>query len=124
MTRFTDGLKLVEISMYSVNDSDVTPDWENDFFDVGRLRYDEMLDAYIVDDVKFLIEEAHDWEHGEGDYGITDEEDEDEFWTRVMDRQVDVEVLRLPSDKKVDLVKKLYNEDAITLKEAQELLVG
>lgn len=124
MTRFTDGLRLVEISMYSVNGSDVTPDWENDFFDVGGLGYDELLDAYIVDDVKFLIDEAYDWKHGQGDYDITDEEDEDEFWNDVMARQVNVEELRLPSDKMVDLVIRLYKDAAITLKEAQELLVG
>lgn len=124
MTRFTDGLRLVEISMYSVDGSDVAPDCEDVILDIYELKYDEVLDAYIVDDVKFLIDEAYDWEHGEGDYEITDEEDNDEFWNDVMDRQVDVEELRLPSDKIMDLVMKLYNEETITLDEARELLVG
>lgn len=123
MTRFTDKLRLVEISMYRVDGVDVTPDCEKDFFKTYLMRYNEIIDAFIVDDVDLLIDEAYDWERGEGDYEITDDDNEDEFWNEVMDRRVDIGELKLPSDKMVDLVLQLYNKDAISLEEMQELLV-
>ena len=68
MTRFTDGKKNVSIRMAVWVHGGYLPDWENDFFEVGGLRYDEEREAYIVDDVNYLIEQAEDWRMGRGDY--------------------------------------------------------
>ena len=67
MTRFTDGTKTIELEMRVWNGFDYDPAFENEFFDVGGLEYDANEDAYIVEDVEYLIEQAMDWKYGRGD---------------------------------------------------------
>lgn len=73
MTKLTDGKKTVEITMKMWKYGQYTPDWSNDFFEVGGLEYDEELDAYKVNDVDYCIEQAEDWKNGVGDF--SDSED-------------------------------------------------
>lgn len=68
MTKLTDGKKTVGTTMAVWTGDGYTPDWSNDFYDVGCLEYDEEKDAYIVDDVEYCIEQAMDWKNSEGDY--------------------------------------------------------
>lgn len=58
MTRLSDGKRVVEITMNEWTGTGYTPDWSNDFFNVGCLPYDEENDYYIVDDIEYCIE-AH-----------------------------------------------------------------
>lgn len=67
MTRFTDGTKTIELEMRVWNGFDYDPAFEDEFFDVGGLEYDANEDAYIVEDVEYLIEQAMDWKNGYGD---------------------------------------------------------
>lgn len=84
MARLTDGKKTVDITMNEWTGSEYTPDWSNDFFQVGCLSRNEDLDAYIVPDVDYCIDQANDWKNGVGDFL----EDED---VNTEDRNVDVE---------------------------------
>lgn len=68
MTRFTDNKKTVEITMKVWDGGQYGPAWEMDFFSVGSLPYNEEMDAYIVDDVDYLVDQANDWHEGVGDY--------------------------------------------------------
>lgn len=68
MTRFTDGKKTIEITMYEIKDGNRGEDFSNDFFEVGGLQFDEELHAYIVDDVDYCADQADDWEKCIGDY--------------------------------------------------------
>ncbi len=68
MARLTDGKRTVEIIMMDWDVDNWKPDWSNDFFEVGGLRHDNDLDAYIVDDVDYCIEQAQDWKNGRGDF--------------------------------------------------------
>ena len=64
MTRLTDGKNTVGISMMEWKLYGLSPDWSNDFFDVGLLPFveDENGDhVYIVDDVQYCIEQANEW---------------------------------------------------------------
>ena len=63
-----DGNKMVDIQMNNWTGNDFTPDWSNDFFDAGNLPYDEELDAYMVEDVDYCIEQAMDWKNADGDF--------------------------------------------------------
>lgn len=75
MTRFTDGTKTIELEMRVWNGFGYDPAFENEFFDVGGLDYDANEDAYIVEDVEYLIEQAMDWKYGRGDQYEEDAED-------------------------------------------------
>ena len=68
MTRLTDGKKTVEIEMMVWEGNGYTPDWSNDFFEVGSLEYDEELEAYKVEDVDYCIDQAADWRKSTGDF--------------------------------------------------------
>ena len=72
MTKLYDDHKQVTIQMFEYDNRDNTrrPDWENDFFNVGSLDYDEERDAYKVYDVDYCIEQAKDWETSTGDYAM------------------------------------------------------
>ena len=68
-TRFTDGTgRTLEIEMKTWDGKHYTPDFENDFFNIGSLPYDEEADACKVDDVLYLFEQANDWKNAEGDF--------------------------------------------------------
>lgn len=83
MTRLTDGKKTAEISMTEWTGNGYTPDWSNDFFEVGALKYNPETEAYEVEDVEYCVEQAQDWAAAKGDY----REDED---VNTDNRSVDV----------------------------------
>lgn len=62
--RLTDGEYITEITMIESDGIDFSAD----FFEVGKLEYDEELDAYKVADVDYCIDAAEDWRDGRGDY--------------------------------------------------------
>lgn len=68
MTRIYNESKTVEISMNNWTDNGYTPDWSADFFEVGRLHYNDELDAYQVEDVDYCVAQAMDWKNNTGDY--------------------------------------------------------
>ena len=82
--RLVSGNRIVEITMQTWTGTEYTPDWSRDFFEVGNLKYDEVLEAYEVEDIDYCIDQAMDWKNKEGDfYG---EEDVDG-----VERSVDVD---------------------------------
>ena len=68
MTKLTDGKRTVGIMMNTWAGTQYTEDWSSDFFQVGGLKYNEGLEAYIVDDVEYCIDQAMDWKDSEGDF--------------------------------------------------------
>lgn len=71
MTRLIDTQgRIIEIEMKVWNGEQYSPDWSNDFFEVGELQRDEENDAYMVQDVEYCIEQAEDWENSMGDYSM------------------------------------------------------
>lgn len=64
MTNFTDGTKMVSIWMENVNGVE----WSADFYDVGGLEYDEEAEAYKVESIEYLIDQAKDYMAGIGDF--------------------------------------------------------
>lgn len=62
--KLTDGKKTVEVQIIGKNGID----WAEEFYEVGSLKYDEQADAYTVEDVDYCIEQAKDWEQGQGDF--------------------------------------------------------
>ena len=48
--------KTIELEMRVWNGFDYDPAFEDEFFDVGGLEYDANEDAYIVEDVEYLID--------------------------------------------------------------------
>lgn len=87
--RLYDGKKLVSIEMNNWTENGYTPDWSIDFFAAGNLPYDEDMNAYIVEDVDYCIEQADDWKNSRGDYYDPDVTPSD-----IESRNVDVEVLQ------------------------------
>lgn len=66
MTRFFDRSgKIVGISL---TDNSTWVDFEEDFYNVGCLEYDEEHSAFLVDDVQYLIDQANDAISGVGDF--------------------------------------------------------
>lgn len=73
MAKFYDGKEFVEIEMV---DRHSGMDFEDDFFDVGGLKYNEALEAYIVDDIYYLIDYAQSYADGSNtdiDYAVDDD---------------------------------------------------
>lgn len=68
MTRLTDGMRTIEITMATWNGNGWSPDWSCDFFEVGGLEFDEKASAYKVRDIAYCIDQANDWKFGRGDY--------------------------------------------------------
>ena len=66
--KLTDGKRTVKISMVIWQENGYSPDWSNDFFVAGLLPYEEETDAYVVNDVDYCIDQAHDWEKSKGDF--------------------------------------------------------
>lgn len=82
MARLTDGKRSVEIYMgYWVGDH-YTPDFSDDFFEVGGLAMDEN-GFHVVPDVSYCLDQADDWCNGRGDY-CCDAEDDPRFDDRVI----------------------------------------
>lgn len=62
MTKFYDGKKILSISMM---DDRTGIDFENEFFEIGQLHdYNEELDAFKVEDVDYLIDQAVTYANG------------------------------------------------------------
>lgn len=78
MTRFTDGFRFLEISMKTWSDGQYSPDFSGDFFEVGGLPYEADVNAYKVADLDYLVEQAGDWSHAEGDFYEPDAKDVDD----------------------------------------------
>lgn len=74
MTRFTDGNKIIGVSIREKDGDNYGADFSSDFFGVGSLKYDYRADAYIVDDVDYLICYANDWANCSGDFCYDDAE--------------------------------------------------
>lgn len=71
MIRLIDNSKAVEISIrdWDEENTQYSPDWSADFFEVGGLKTVDVPDlAYIVEDVDYCIEQANDMVTGEGDF--------------------------------------------------------
>lgn len=85
--RLYDGKKMADIQMNNWNGGEYTPDWSNDFFEAGNLQYDEDMEAYLVQDVDYCIEQANDWMNADGDFYEPD--------TGTADRNVDVTIIPL-----------------------------
>ena len=64
MTRFIDNNgKIAEITLTNNG-----YEWQDEFFNVGSLSYNEDSDAYEVEDVDYLIDQANDYISGRGDF--------------------------------------------------------
>ena len=61
MENFFDGNKMVSIDMI---DNRSGCSFENDFFEVGQLHYEEERNAFRVDDVDYLIDYATSYADG------------------------------------------------------------
>lgn len=64
MTRFYDGKKFLVIDMCDARGIE----FEEDFFGVEALRFDEKHNAYMVEDVHYLADYAEDYKNGVGDF--------------------------------------------------------
>lgn len=73
--KMTDGKKLVEVTMKIWNGSGYGPDWANEFFETAGLEFDSEVDAFMVNDVDYCIEQMEDWKNCANDY--IDDEDPD-----------------------------------------------
>lgn len=73
--KMTDGKKLVEVTMKIWNGSGYGPDWANEFFETAGLEFDGEVDAFMVNDVDYCIEQMEDWKNCVNDY--IDDEDPD-----------------------------------------------
>lgn len=58
--------RICEIEMIDFSVSAL--DFSADFFAVGGLYYSEVFDAYLVEDIDYLVEQAGDWKNLIGDY--------------------------------------------------------
>lgn len=67
MTYYYDGKTLAGIEL---TDKTTMISWTNDFFQCHRIEYIEKYDkeAYIVEDVEYLIDYAKDFMEGRGDF--------------------------------------------------------
>lgn len=74
--KLTDNNKTIDITMHTWNGSDWGLDWSVDFFSIPH-AYSEELDAYVVDDVDYCIEQAKDWENNEGDFSDLEDDPDD-----------------------------------------------
>lgn len=83
--KLTDGKKIVEITMQKWDGNRWGLDWSQDFFEAGKLPYNEETYTYTVEDVDYCIEQAKDWEMCEGDFA-------DDEISEPGDRWVDVSV--------------------------------
>ncbi len=68
MSKLTDGKRTVNIELKVWEGNGYSPDWSDDFFNVGLLPYDREADTFTVDDVEYCLEQAYDWKYSVGDY--------------------------------------------------------
>lgn len=118
-TRLVCGNRMVEITMTTWTGTEYTPDWSNDFFEVGTLKYDKDLEAYEVEDIDYCIDQAEDWKNKEGDfYGEEDVEG--------VERSVDVDEIDFPPmTKDGEYVKEgMWISDQTGIYEVKEVYGG
>lgn len=97
-----DGKKMVNIEMNNWTGNGYTPDWSIDFFEAGGLEYNEDMDAYMVEDVDYCIEQAMDWKNADGDFYEPDAD--------TSDRNVDVEEIKTAGEDKERALMELAGE--------------
>ena len=97
-----DGKKMVNIEMNNWTGNGYTPDWSIDFFEAGGLEYNEDMDAYMVEDVDYCIEQAMDWKNADGDFYEPDAD--------TSDRNVDVEEIKTTGEDKERALMELAGE--------------
>lgn len=90
--KMTDGKKLVQVTMKIWNGSGYGPDLANEFFETAGLEFDGEVDAFMVGDVDYCIEQMEDWKNCTNDY--IDDEDPDG------NRRVDVDIISDSSHEK------------------------
>lgn len=82
MTYFSDGKKVVGISLFTSNGTGLSEDWSNEFYNVGILPKTEMeiegcgRVVYLVEDTDYLVEQAHDYGNATGEYSSLFEDEE------------------------------------------------
>lgn len=66
MTKFID--KENRIVAITITDRKTHQSMEKDFFTVGALKFDNIVDAYMVDDIDYLIDRMNDYRFAVGDF--------------------------------------------------------
>lgn len=82
MAMLTDGKKYVDLYMGYSTGNGYTPDWSDDFFEVGGLAMDDE-GYHIVRSVDYCIDQMEDWCDGRGDYCCAGDDDP-HFYDRVI----------------------------------------
>ena len=100
-----DGKKMVSIEMNNWTDNGYTPDWSIDFFEAGSLEYNEDMDAYIVEDVDYCIEQARDWQNARGDFY-----EPEVTFADIDSRNVDVNEIKTTGEDKEQALMELADE--------------
>lgn len=84
--------KVVKIEMNVWEGTHWGPDFSNDFFEAGSLPFCEELDAYLVPDVEYCIEQAQDWNLNIGDY-YDENASEDDIINRFVNYEEAIDVI-------------------------------
>ena len=66
MTQFMD--KENRIVAIKITDRKTRQGMEKDFFEVGTLEFDSNFNAYLVDDIDYLIDRMNDYRFATGDF--------------------------------------------------------
>ena len=66
MTRFID--KENRVVAITITDRKTRQDMERDFFEVGALKFDSSFNAYLVDDIDYLIDRMNEYRFAIGDF--------------------------------------------------------
>lgn len=70
MTRFIDKEnRIVEIT---ITDRKTRQDMEKDFFEVAELEFDSNFNAYMVDDIDYLIDRMNDYRFAIGNFYVNE----------------------------------------------------
>lgn len=104
MMRMTDGKRLIDIELKEWNGEQWGLDWSNDFYDNPE-GYDRELDAVIVGDVDYCIEQANDWKNSQGDFYV------DENRVPAEDRMADVTELLIEGSAELTAFRIRHREE-------------
>ena len=74
--KFYDGEKVADIALYDGSGKDFTAD----FYEAGRLPYNEEQEAHVVESVDYLIDQADDYINGWNDYKCNMADDDTEAY--------------------------------------------
>lgn len=100
-----DGKKMVNIEMNNWTGNGYTPDWSIDFFEAGSLEYNEDMDAYMVEDVDYCIEQARDWQNARGDFY-----EPEVTFADIDSRNVDINEIKTTGEDKEQALMELAGE--------------